>query len=270
MLLKDQIVRHYDELSPFYRDVWGIHIHHGYWSTGTETKEEAQEQLIRELASRAKIRNGSRILDVGCGMGGSAIFLSETFGARVIGITISPAQVEIGNELARRCGADVQLTQMDAEAMAMDERFDVVWSVEAISHLSDKPACFRSIAQVLDSGGTLVIADWFRSSIATPAQDRDILGPIERTMLVPKLEVPSVYSDYITQTGLKVTSFEDLSTNVFKTWDVAIDLIGKPALWKFAAARGKDFVSFLEGFVAMRAGYKSKSLVYGSLIAHKP
>jgi tocopherol O-methyltransferase len=270
MHLKEQIIHHYDELSPYYRDIWGVHIHHGYWRTGTESKEEAQEQLIRELVSRAKIANNTRILDVGCGLGGTAVYLSKTLGANVTGITISPTQVEIGNNLAKHCGSDVRLLLMDAEALEMEERFDVVWSVEAISHLSDKPACFRSIAQVLASGGTLVIADWFRSSTATPAQDREFLEPIERAMLVPKLEVPKVYSDYITQAGLDVTCFEDLSANVFKTWDLAIDLIGKPALWKFAAARGKDFVSFLEGFVAMRAGYKSKSLVYGTLIAHKP
>ena len=270
MQLKEQIIHHYDELSPYYLDIWGMHIHHGYWKTGTESKEEAQEQLITELVSRANIAKNSRILDVGCGLGGTAVYLSKNLGANVTGITISPTQVEIGKNLAKHCSADVRLLLMDAEALEMEERFDVVWSVEAISHLSDKPTCFRSIAHALDSGGTLVIADWFRSSTATPAQDREFLEPIERAMLVPKLEVPSVYGDYITQAGLAVACFEDLSANVFKTWDLAIDLIGKPALWKFAAARGKDFVAFLEGFVAMRAGFKSKSLVYGMLIAHKP
>jgi tocopherol O-methyltransferase len=270
MHLKERIIHHYDELSPYYRDIWGVHIHHGYWKIGTESKEEAQEQLIRELVFRAKIANNTRILDVGCGLGGTAVYLSKILGANVTGITISPTQVEIGNNLAKHCGAYVRLLLMDAEALEIEERFDVVWSVEAISHMSDKPACFRSMAQVLASGGTLVIADWFRSSTATPAQDREFLEPIEQAMLVPKLEVPNVYGDYITQAGLNVSYFEDLSANVFKTWDLAIDLIGKPALWKFAAARGKDFVSFLEGFAAMRAGYKSKSLVYGTLIAHKP
>jgi tocopherol O-methyltransferase len=89
MLFKDQIVRHYDELSPFYKAVWGVHIHHGFWASGTETKEEAQEQLIKELVFRAKMENGSCILDIGCGLGGSAIFLSKALGARVTGITIS-------------------------------------------------------------------------------------------------------------------------------------------------------------------------------------
>ena len=56
--LKARIARHYDELSPLYRDLWGSHIHHGYWKVGTETKEEAQEQLITEFAARAKVECG--------------------------------------------------------------------------------------------------------------------------------------------------------------------------------------------------------------------
>ena len=67
--LKTRIQRHYDVAAPLYRRLWGLHIHHGYWQNGTETKEAAQEQLVKVLAANAEIRNGSRILDVGCGFG---------------------------------------------------------------------------------------------------------------------------------------------------------------------------------------------------------
>jgi tocopherol O-methyltransferase len=268
--LKDQIVRHYDELSRFYQDVWGVHIHHGYWNSGTETKEEAQEQLIRELASRAKIMRGCRILDVGCGLGGSAIFLSKTLGASVMGITLSPIQVTIGNDLARACGADVRLVQMDAEQMTMEDRFDVAWSVEAISHMNNKSACFRAIARLLDRGGTFVIADWFKSATATAAEEREFLEPIERSMLVPKLQTQCAYVEQLSRAGLRMTACEDFSAKVVKTWELAGELIRKRALWKFAATRGTDFVAFLNGFAAMRAGYKSKALIYGAVIAQTP
>jgi tocopherol O-methyltransferase len=194
MFLKDRIIRHYDELSPFYKDVWGIHIHHGYWNTGAETKEEAQAQLVRELACRARLGRGCRILDLGCGLGGSALLLSEILDASVTGVTISQVQVEIGNDLAVRYGADVRFLRMDAERLELDDRFDAVWSVEAISHLSNKADCFRSVSRLLNRGGTLVIADWFRSPTATAAQEREFLKPIERTMLVPRLEAPCARS----------------------------------------------------------------------------
>ena len=107
MLSKDKIVQHYDELSAYYLDL--LHIHHGYWTTGAETKEEAQEQLIRELITRAGIEPGTRILDVGCGPGGTTIYLNKSLGAHVTGITISSTQVELGNNLIRQCGAECWL-----------------------------------------------------------------------------------------------------------------------------------------------------------------
>ncbi len=269
MHLKEKIIQHYDEISPYYRDLWGVHIHHGYWKTGLETKEVAQEQLIEQLIARAQIQPRATILDVGCGLGGTAIYLHEKLSAQVTGVTISPIQIRIGNELALSRGADVRFVLMDAETMMLDGSFDVVWSVEAISHLSRKADCFRSMARLLKAGGKLVIADWFRSHTASLKQEREFLHPIERAMLVPKLESPSVYMKYVTGAGLNVIDFEDLSTRVQKTWDLAIDLIKKPALWKVAATRGKDFSAFLHGFRAMKAGYKSKALVYGALVAQK-
>lgn len=267
--LKDKIIQHYNELSPYYRDMWGIHLHHGYWKTGRETKEEAQEQLIRELVSRAEIKNGARILDVGCGLGGTAIYLNKTLGAAATGITISQTQIEIGNNLAKESGANVRLILMDAERLKIDDSFDVVWSVEAIAHLNKKADFFRSSARLLKAGGKLVIADWFKSSTLTTAEERKYLAPIEKAMLLPKLETPSIYMKHIQSAGLNVTFFEDVSAKVSRTWDISIKLVQKPALWKLAATRGRNFVDFLKGFAAMKAGYKSKAFVYGILVAQK-
>jgi 2-polyprenyl-3-methyl-5-hydroxy-6-metoxy-1,4-benzoquinol methylase len=68
--------------------------------------------------------------------------------------------------------------QMDAQALDMQDRFDVVWSVEAISHLSNRRDCIRSMARVFEHGGQLVIAD--KSPTATAAPERQFLEPIER------------------------------------------------------------------------------------------
>ena len=64
---KPRIIEHYDVVSPFYRSLWGDHLHHGYWIRGDESKEEAQLQLTEHLAQLANIKSGSDILDIGCG-----------------------------------------------------------------------------------------------------------------------------------------------------------------------------------------------------------
>jgi len=273
MDLKDKIVQHYDVLSPYYKELWGIHIHHGYWKTGNETKEQAQEQLIKELISRAGIKNGARILDAGCGIGGTAIYLHKTLGAKVTGITISPNQIEMGNKLARENKAKIKLMLIDADQFNCDNNFehefDVIWSVEAISHFHKKANFFRSTSLLLKPGGKFVIADWFKSNFLTEKEERKYIKPIEKAMLVPRLESPASYMNYMNRAGLNVTSFEDASAKVARTWDTSSELLKNPALWKFAAARGKDFMTFLKGFAAMKMGFRSKAFMYGIIIAQK-
>ncbi len=63
--LKLRIKEHYDKCSPYYVDLWGQHIHHGYWITGKESKEEAQNQLIELLLSNIVVQPKMKLLDVG-------------------------------------------------------------------------------------------------------------------------------------------------------------------------------------------------------------
>src|SRR3954468_9588627 len=92
---------HYDQLSPLYRRFWGEHIHHGFWRD-RETAAEAQANLTRELAARAKITEGEHVLDVGCGLGGSAFLLADEYACRVEGISISPKQVAAATQESGR------------------------------------------------------------------------------------------------------------------------------------------------------------------------
>ena len=99
----DDIREHYDTLSPLYRTFWGEHLHHGYWH-GEEPAAEAQENLIKELARRARIAEGDRILDVGCGLGGSAMYLAREYDVMVKGISLSSQQVSAARDQARQRG----------------------------------------------------------------------------------------------------------------------------------------------------------------------
>src|SRR5258707_8229142 len=120
---KQRIIEHYDVLSPYYRSLWGEHLHHGYWIRGDESKEQAQLQLIEHYAQLANIKPHWHILDIGCGFGASALFLAEKFSATVTGITISPAQVEIAKQAAVQRSLDATFLLMDAEAMNFSHRF---------------------------------------------------------------------------------------------------------------------------------------------------
>jgi tocopherol O-methyltransferase len=124
--LKEKISRFYDLGSPYYLKVFGRHIHDGYYITGQETREEAQENLIKFLVAKAKIKTGSTILDVGSGMGGSSIWLAKNLGARTTGITISSVQLDIARQLARRQNVNSQFLLMDAENIEF-RTLSIIW-----------------------------------------------------------------------------------------------------------------------------------------------
>ena len=123
-----RIASFYDTGSIPYLKVFGQHLHDGYYVTGNESIVEAQENMIRHLALEAGIKPRSRILDVGCGMGGSSAYLARHFQADVTGITISPVQADI----ARKKCPEGRFFVMDAEKIDRAELdpagggFDVV------------------------------------------------------------------------------------------------------------------------------------------------
>src|SRR5580700_11417964 len=67
-----EVRSHYDELDPFYRELWGEHVHHGFWTTGTESPEIAARRLVELVAEKAQIKSGDLVLDIGCGYGAPA------------------------------------------------------------------------------------------------------------------------------------------------------------------------------------------------------
>ena len=265
---KQKVRDFYDRVSPYSQDLWGMHLHHGYWTNGEETKEKAQIQLVEYLAQAAGLEPGSRILDVGCGFGGSAIYLARNFDADATGITISPIQVEMARKAVATEGVNAKFLLMDAEEMKFGEPFDVVWSIESISHYPQKGRFFASAAQCLKSGGTLAITDWFKKERLTQREYEKFIQPIEKGMLV-ELDTLEDYTALLKSNGFQVMRQEILNKNCSKTWDLCLDMLKNKALWQVAAENGSEFVDFLRGFRSMRAGFASGNFVYGLLIAKR-
>lgn len=265
---KLKIRQHYDRMSPYYRSLWGEHIHHGYWIRGDESKETAQVQLTEHLAQVAGIEPGARVLDVGCGFGASSIYLARRYAVEATGITTSTVQLEMAKKAAVTAGVNAKFLLMDAEAMTFEECFDVLWSVESISHYQDIAKFFASAVKLLKPGGTLAITDWFKKNNLTPREHKKFLHPIEDGMMV-ELQTMEDYAGYMAEGGLKVLRSEVLNENCAKTWDVCLDIIKDKALWGLAAQNGPAFVRFLRAFKDMRAGFVSGNFIYGLIVAKK-
>jgi cyclopropane fatty-acyl-phospholipid synthase-like methyltransferase len=262
---KHKIIEHYDIASPYYQSLWGEHLHHGYWIRGDESKETAQIQLIEHLAQLAEIKNGSRILDIGCGFGGSSIYLAKKYGASVTGITISPVQVQMATGAAAKANADASFLLMDAEDMKFEQAFDVLWSVESISHYHDPRRFFASAGKLLKPRGCFALTDWFQRENLSAAEKEEFIEPIEKGMMV-QLHAMNEYYEFLVSSGLRVVHREDMTRNCAKSWDIALDIIKDKAFWSLAAKLGSGFVTYLKAFRAMRAGFASGNFVYGLFV----
>ena len=144
--------------------LWGEHIHLGFYPPNKKIDfREAKEQFVHELVSWSgldKLPRGSRVLDVGCGIGGSSRILANYYGFNVTGITISPAQVKRAAELTPyECTCNFKV--MDAMDLKFDDGvFDGVWSVEAGAHMNNKTKFADQMLRIIRPGGYLALADW--------------------------------------------------------------------------------------------------------------
>ena len=271
--IREKVSNFYDLGSPLYLEVYGKHIHDGYYKTGKETKQEAQENLTRRLAEKAGIKNGAKILDVGCGVGGSSIWLAEKFGATTVGITISPVQVEIARKLAREKGVDSSFLLMNAEEMHFDEIFDVIWLLAAATHFRDQQKFIKLATKSLDKGGKFIIFDWMLDEgITNPLTDR-YLKPVAEKMLLSSLYSLTTYLTWFIDNSYRVIYAEDVTAHTIKTWDDALSVIKEPGVLRLASRITKQEVSevftFFSSVNAMKTAMKKGRLKAGIVIAEK-
>mmetsp|Transcript_14789 Transcript_14789/g.50410 ORF Transcript_14789/g.50410 Transcript_14789/m.50410 type:complete len:422 (+) Transcript_14789:120-1385(+) len=158
---------------------WGEHIHLGFYNKSDiqniknpikssavfkETKYKFIDEMYKWSGAEAGGNKPLKVLDVGCGIGGTSRYLAKKLGGdtKVTGITLSPNQVQRATELAKEKGLDnVEFKVMDALKMEFpDNTFDLVWGCESGEHMPDKYKYVEEMTRVLKPGGTLVIATW--------------------------------------------------------------------------------------------------------------
>jgi tocopherol O-methyltransferase len=268
---KEAIGHHYDLATVFYRLLWGRHIHHGLWHAD-ESPAKAQLQLTQTLAAQAGIEHNDTVLDVGCGMGGSAIYLARNHSCRVTGITLSRVQRLWCSAASRWAGTSgrTQFRRQDAElAEYPDASFDVVWSIECTEHLFDKARFFRRAAAWLKPGGRFAICAWLATEPPHGDEHAHVLRNVCHGMLCPSLGSCSDYVSWFEAAGLEVTLCEDWTARVARTWDICRSRVERAGLRRIAPWIDRDGVQFLDHFQTMQQAYAGGAMKYGCFIARK-
>ncbi len=267
----DQIRKHYDHLSYLYRLFWGEHLHHGYWENN-ESVARAQIQLMERLAARAGIPRGARVLDIGCGLGGSALWLADQFHCDVTGITISPVQARMAGAKARARGLSdrVQFQVQDANQWQPERAsVDVIWIMESSEHFRDKPGFFERCARALKPGGVLAVCAWLRRDGPLRENEQSLVNTIAEAMLSASLGSLSDYRQWMCDAGLTVTAADDITRNVEPTWSRCSRIGDHPAVRFFVRFTDQPTQRFVRSFPLMQQAYAQGAMAFGLFVARK-
>jgi tocopherol O-methyltransferase len=276
--LYKQIQQFYDASSGLWEEIWGEHMHHGYYGpNGTQKKDRRQAQidLIEELLNWAEVKTPENILDVGCGIGGSSLYLADKFHARATGITLSPVQAARATERAQELNLSNRSQFLVADAQAMpfeDNSFDLVWSLESGEHMPDKTKFLQECYRVLKPGGKLIMVTWCHRPIDNSPLTEDEqkhLQEIYRVYCLPYVISLPEYTAIARELPLQNIRTADWSTAVAPFWDFVIDSAFTPqAIWGLLTAGWTTIVGALS-LGLMSRGYQRGLIRFGLLCGNK-
>ncbi|MFN2534314.1 MAG: methyltransferase domain-containing protein [Pseudonocardiaceae bacterium] len=218
--LTDAIVGYYDETWLDYRVLWlnpdNLAVHFGYTDENTRSHTDALKNMNRVLADRVQIEPGARVLDAGCGVGGSSLWLAQERGADVVGITLAARQVEKARSYAARRGLANRVHFEVADFTATpfpDASFDVVWAVESLCHAPHKAAFYQEAARVLRPGGRVVVADFVRAGRPLDPTGERLLHEWLSGWAVPDIDTHGEHTEHLAAAGFVDTRLDDVTAH---------------------------------------------------------
>ena len=170
MFTQKDVADYYNTTQNHYIQWWNLKkslaLHYGIWNKDTKTFSEALVNTNRLMMELASITDSDHVLDAGCGVGGSAIFIASQKDAKITGITLSKKQVAFAQTQIKekRLDHNISVVQMDyTNTSFADTSFDVIWACESISSATNKGVFIKEASRLLKKGGRLILSDFFLS-----------------------------------------------------------------------------------------------------------
>jgi tocopherol O-methyltransferase len=218
--LTEAIVGYYDETWLDYRLLWlnkdNLAVHFGYTDDSTGSHTDALKNMNRVLADRVQIQPGERVLDAGCGVGGSSLWLATERKVEVVGITLATKQVEMARGHATRRGLSdrVHFEVADFTATPFPEAsFDIVWAVESLCHAPRKAAFYQEAARLLRPGGRVVVADFVRVARPVDPVGEQLLHEWLEGWAVPDIDTAGEHLAHLAAAGFTDPRLDDVTVH---------------------------------------------------------
>lgn len=218
----DKVNKYYDSTVIDYKAFWmgseDQAMHFGYYDERTKSHKDSLLKMNEVLAGLASISRNDKVMDAGCGYGGSAVWLAKNKGCEVVGLTVVPYQVKKAKEFAEKNNLlnKVSFRQEDyAHTSFPDNSFTVVWGLESIVHAESKKDFVNEAYRVLKIGGRILISDcMLRENPPLSDTEKLIIDPWLRGWAMPSLLSPNEYKNLLEGSGFKNIKIYDLTNNV--------------------------------------------------------
>ena len=214
-----KIIEYYKDTENAYKDSWDLNnslsIHYGYWDKKVRSFPQSLLRMNEVMMETALVKSTDKVLDAGCGVGGSSIFLASTIGCHVTGISLSERQVEQANATAKQKEIEklVDFKVMDFCATKFpDASFDVVWGCESICYAEDKQQFVKEAWRLLKPGGRLVVADGFVTM--SEYNERPVIRKWQDGWHVKNLASPKRFENLLGMYGFVNIEYRNISKYV--------------------------------------------------------
>jgi SAM-dependent methyltransferase len=257
---------------------WGgdaLGFHFGLADEGTSSLSESVANTNAYLADRARVSAGSRVLDAGCGVGGSAIWLARERGAKVMGVSLVERQIELARGFAREraVGALVEFEVRDMAATGFAEgSFDVVWNLESLCHITDLEGYLGHVWELLEGGGRFACID----VCSGPNGDADVSRTVCDGWALAALRSTAQIASALESRGFRDIEVVDLTPRALLSARALESMASRSLLELrteqsfFGRAPRPAYEGHVRAGLAMAQGMSSGTTSLGHVLARRP
>jgi tocopherol O-methyltransferase len=216
-----RVAQYFDRTQYLYSLLWSRNaLHYGFWDSETHRRRDAIQNVNKFVATELALPVGARVLDAGCGVGGTSLFLAEHAGLQVNGITLSREQLRRARRFAASSTAKYPpiFTLGDyANTHFPSGSFDGVIAVESSCHAPSKCEFLREARRLLRPGGRLVVIDGFLAKVDLNDRERRLYLRLLNGFALPDLAEIERFARDLDKVGFSSVRFCDRTAAILRS-----------------------------------------------------
>ncbi len=221
---ENKVKQYYKDSTFFYRYLWAnkrnLAMHFGFWDDKTKNLNDALINENRFAAESLGIKQGDEVLDAGCGIGGSAIWIAENYKTNVTGITIAENHIPLAKKYAKDRGVS-SLTEFVVgdfcDTKLPSESFDKIYGIESICYALDKYDFLKEAYRLLKKDGKLVVCDGCMIKENLSEKENKYVQDVYLGWALDNFSTYKKFNDDLNKAGFKNIKYINVTNMILKS-----------------------------------------------------